>query len=201
MLQGKVTIGLNQAYKYGKFTYHLSVHPEVIRPFQNARWITKGKKLNHSGRDLPRNYYYLFESNSDVHDFSLVETPEAAKLYLGRGIHTTAVHLAALMGAKVIYLYGVDCTSFKTLHHGHQQHVQFYGLNPKDTYREYYENLVILRKLLWNKYRCHIVSVTPFAGIGYHDEDIDRLMEMMGREYPTEPPEEKRYTRQLDKFL
>lgn len=198
MLKGKITIGLNLAFEVFDARYNLSIHPEIIARAPNLNWITKIK----GNLKLPWQQYYLFQNNQDVHDFSLVESPESGKLYVGRGIHTAAVVLAAEMGAVRIYLYGIDCNYNKTLHHCVQQHTQFYGLSPVQVYAEYYENLVVLRERLYQKYKCYLIQTSAILGIGYDDAEFQHLMNLHNLSYPASSPVElKNYTRPQDKFL
>lgn len=200
MLKDKITIGLNEAFTYGDWTYNLSIHPEIVAKKPNLNWITKIK----GSIPLPWQQYYLFQNqaSADVHNFDLVNTPENGRLYVGRGIHTAAIVLAAEMGVKYIYLLGVDCNSIETLHHSHQQQPQFYGLQPSEVYREYYENLVVLRTHLHKKYNVTLIALTPLLALDYQREDFDHLMKLHGLTYPENPPEEiKKYTRKVDKFL
>lgn len=200
MLKDKITIGLNEAFTYGNWTYHISIHPEIVAKKPNLNWITKIK----GSLQLPWQRYYLFcnQQDANVHNFDLVIHPQSGKLYVGRGIHTAAVVLAAEMGAKYIYLYGIDCNGIRTLQHSHPQSTQFYGLQPAQVYREYYENLVVLRDYLHRKYETHLITMTPCLGFDYQREDFDHLMKLHGLTYPENPPPEiKKYTRKVDKFL
>lgn len=199
MLKDKITIGLNRAYLFGNWKYNLSIHPEIVASRRGIRWITKKKGTF----QLPWQQYYLFRNNQSVTDFGLVEQPQSGHLYVGRGIHTAAIVLAAEMLAKRIYLYGIDCNCIsKLVHHANEQHTQFYGLPSSVIYREYYENAVRLREVVYNKYKCQIISVFPFLGLGYHKEDFDHLMKLHGYTYPDSPPKEiKNYTRPAEKFL
>ncbi len=173
-LEGKLTIGLNEAFKYHKCKYNLSVHYDCIILNPDLLWITKHKV---SDVKIDISNYTIFKSNTDyglsVKDFSLIGKPGC--LYVGRGIHTSAMVLAAQMGCRMAVLIGVDCGSLNDKHHGHKQHVQFHGLEPEEVYNEYYENAVKVREVIWNKYQMGVMSMSPFIGLYSADQDVHQI--------------------------
>lgn len=204
-MEGKLTIGLNEAFKHLNCQYNLSIHYECIAQKLQLNWITKRKpsEINLSNIDQ----YILFKSNTDygmsVKDFTLC-TRTSGALYVGRGIHTSAMVLAAQMGCRMAVLIGVDCGSLNDKHHGHKQHVQFHGLEPEEVYNEYYENAVKVREVIWNKYQMGVMSMSPFIGLHSADQDVHYLTDL----YPVlqnmdgVPHDTSTYKRRkVDKFL
>lgn len=109
---------------------------------------------------------YWFLNNKNVHDYSYLKSKDDT-LYVGRGIHTTAVSLAYKMGAKFIILIGCDMNTLAGHHHANPQDIQLHGLSEKEVYREYFLNLAEIQKKLTNT---SIFSMSPFFGIGYENE-------------------------------
>lgn len=203
-LEGQLSIGLNESFKHFKSTYNLSVHYDCIVQDKNLTWITKSKA---SEINLDISNYTIFKSNTEhgisVRDFSLIGKPGC--LYVGRGIHTSAIVLAAQMGCRMAVLVGVDCGSLAEKHHGHKQHVQFHGLEPDQVYNEYYENAVKVREIVWNRFHMGVVSLSPFIGLYSADQDVHHVGELYPvlRDMDTGVPKDistyKR--RKVDKFL
>jgi len=204
-LEGKLTIGLNEAFKHLDCKYNLSIHYECIAQKLQLNWITKRKP---SEIKLPSiDQYVLFKSNTDcgtsVKDFTLC-TKTPGHLYVGRGIHTSAMVLAAHMGCKLVCMLGIDCGSIGDRHHGHKQHVQFHGLEPDQVYNEYYENAVKVREVLWNKYQTAFMSMSPFIGLYSADQDVQHLSGLYPVMYNMDgiPHDTSTYKRRkVDKFL
>lgn len=183
LAETELCIGLNQAWKYtDKFKLNISIHPELIAEAPHLNWITKIKGT----QKLPWDSYFLFKNNKEVTDLSLISSPKTGQLYVGRGIHTAAIVLAAQMGCKYIVLIGVDCNDINNIHHGHEQHTQFHGQSPQVIYREYYENVVLIRNILYEKYQAYVVSMNAFVGCSREVEETQRLKELY--QLPALPP-------------
>src|SRR5688572_652999 len=122
-LKSKTVIGLNQAYKhFDKLDYCLTIHPYLIplEKFEwNCKWITKVKITDenwqlHTFRKNDKDFY-IFNNNNNLKNFDYIHPEKRGEndLYVGAGIHTGAMHLAALMGAKNIILVGCDFGSLE----------------------------------------------------------------------------------------
>lgn len=199
-----LTIGLNEAWRHLTCQYHLSVHYECIAPRPQLNWITKRKPSN---VELDVNKYILFKSNTDsgrsVKDFTFCEKT-SDYLYLGRGIHTSAMVLAAHMGCSMAILIGIDFGSLNDRHHAHKQHVQFHGLEPDEVYNEYYENAVKVREVVWNKYRMSVISMSPFMGLYNADQDVHQVDKLFPciRDIHGVPQDTSTYKRRkVDRFI
>lgn len=168
------SIGLNEAYNYLECTYHISIHYECIAKRPKLNWITKHKP---SDIKLDLDKYIIFKSNLQhnlpVTDFRLAVKRQDGSLYVGRGIHTSAMTLAAHMGCTTAILIGVDCGSLSARHHGHSQDVQFHGLEPDQVYNEYYENAVKLREILYARFGTTFISLSPFIGLYNPEKDAE----------------------------
>lgn len=157
------TIGLNEAYKHYKCDVNLTIHPELIPlyPKRIGDWVTKEK--GEFKKDVCINgSVYWFENNKDVKDFEYIKPEYKNKLYVGRGIHTGAMCLAAKLGFKYAIMVGCDMGHFgANQHHAHDAPVQFHGLPANIVYNEYYFNAAILRKKLRELYGIEFLSLSP----------------------------------------
>ena len=170
-LRDKITIGLNNAWQsVNGLTYILTIHPETLPPDQGKSKIVTKRKGCLTGREP----YYFFQNNKDVKDFEYLYTTNDT-LYVGRGIHTGAMSLAAKLGATMVVLVGCDFFSIRNQHHATNQHTQFHGLDPIAVYREYYYNARQVRTRLTEKYPIDFLSMSPFLGVHY-EEDFEFLL-------------------------
>lgn len=212
--QDKVTIGLNFAYKHFRPTYTLTIHPELLPRTTAGRQacgicITKLKDWlgQYQGCQCLEQEFYLLRNNTDVHDFSYVTNPTAHRgsnrLYVGRGIHTAAMHLAARLGASYAILIGVDMSSLLSEHHAVDQHIQFHGLSQNQVYQEYYECAAKLRSLLVASFHMQTLSMSPFLGLDAERDYITLRKQYGFPAMPGLPPEDiSTYQRTTtDKFL
>lgn len=177
LLPDHITIGLNQAWRYGPLTYSLTVHPEHVLEWEKEKghptqWITKKKgPLADLSLDDPR--YYVFHTEQENYD--LVRAPKPDVLFLAHGIHNTAMVLAAHMGASVVYLVGCDMGELGGDHHGHDQHVRFHGLPPSLVYKEYRRDAAKVRRILRDELNVPVLTISPFLGLTAPEEDYHRL--------------------------
>ena len=192
----KVTIGLNEAYRYTKKnTYNLTIHPELIprneeKRKQTGQWITKIKDwlANYTGCKCLKEEFYIFKNNPDVTDFSFLKAPpESDKLYVGRGIHTAAMSLAARMGASFVVLVGCDFVQLGEDHHAFPSHVQFHGVEHQKVYREYYVCAQKVRADLMSLYPdIRFLTITPYLGLQFFSEEYEQLSQKLN--LPQLPP-------------
>lgn len=198
-LRDKLTVGLNQAWRHGPWTYGLTVHPELVveyeaerkaqlnrvseDQFPHTRWLVKKKApLADLAYDDPR--YVVFDTGTD---WALFERPRPDTLFIGRGVQCTALHLALLMGARAVVLVGVDLGPVAGEHHAHDQHVRFHGLDPADVYREMRDWTAKARDLLAAR-GVPVYSLSPLLGASpqAQAEDLGRLRERLA--LPPLPP-------------
>lgn len=193
--RNKIVIGLNQAYKYPiPFWYHITIHPDLIPAETKAgRWFTK-RKPPRDDLDITHPYFVVFQNNKDVKDFSYIEkTPDC--LYVGRGIHTAAIVLAAQMGAAYAVLVGVDCAQMASDHHGHAQHVQWHGMEPEAVYDEYRAYGVEVRRRVQERYGMRTLSLNPYMGVDQYEEDYKEQLRWIGLRPLPYPKDVSKYKR------
>lgn len=189
-LKGKTVIGLNQAFHYASFTYGLTIHPYLI-PVKshkwNCQWITKHKTIDQKYKEhIQRNNYskmYVFKNSLD---WGVIDGKASSTLYVGRGIQTAAMHLAAHLGASAAILVGVGMASLAGDHHGHDQHTELHGMAPAEVYKEYYFYAVKTRELIRKVFGMQVLSLVPFLGDIYAEIDYRKLKEELN--IPNLPP-------------
>ena len=197
-LKGKPCIGLNQAYKYLPLSYSITVHPELVLEYQQAKnpnltaWIVK-RKAPMANLSFDDKNYYVFETGQDDFDLLRKRTPD--KLFLAKGIQCTAMDMAARMGASTIILVGVDMGSLAGDHHGHDQHVRFLGVDPDLVYKEYRHHTAKVRKVLRDEFKINVLTLGPFLGATASQEDYLRLSEELKLSRLPAPPDISNYSR------
>jgi hypothetical protein len=196
---GKITIGLKQAWKYRAWTYCLTYHPEIIFDYVDydrkchadrrknlfrTQWIVKKKAPLY---ELPGHEgFYQFDKKPGPNKLEAFRKASKTELYQGHGAQTTAINIAVHMGAKAIFLTGVDANSLGGEHHGHDQYVRFAGSKPESVYNNYYRGLALVRKVVTGELKIPIINLTALLGSEGHDEDYRRLCREL--QLPPLPP-------------
>jgi len=199
-LEGKFTIGLNQAYKIIRPTLSVTVHPELVLEYLDTfkgaptQWVVK-KKPPMENLELSDPRHYVFGTSYDI---DTVRTRPADTLYLGEGVQTTAMDLAARLGVKYIVLVGCDAAALGGDYHAHDQHVRWLGLKPEDQYRLYRERTAEVRAAL-RGVGVRVMSMSPFIGADAAQEDYARLCKELNLDKLPPPKDTSTYTRSMPK--
>lgn len=106
------------------------------------------------------------------------------KLIVSGSTITTAIHLAAHMGAKYIILVGHDCgtldgeNNFFNYHTKESISLAHGKDNPNKNYKNWLKNIedqtIKTKKLLKEKYGCEIYSLNPFINFGLEGHNYER---------------------------
>lgn len=198
----KFTIGLNAAYKYLPCTLSITVHPELLVEYratvplhpQRTQWVVK-KKPPMENLELSDPNYFVFHTSYDIK--AVCERP-ADTLYLGEGVQTSAMDLAARTGCKTIILVGCDAAALGGDYHGHDQHVRFLGLEPKDQYALYRQRTAEVRAEL-RKLGVSVMTLSPFIGATGAEEDYARLSKELKLDKLPPPKDTSPYKREKPK--
>lgn len=201
----KFVIGLNQAWRYCNVDYCLTIHPHTI-PLNleeaDTVFITKHKLQDHTYTQHFRrgNYdsFHLFKNKEDEKLFNWGYRGDS--LYVSRGIHTGAVHLACRMGFKEIILVGCDFCTLNGDFHGHKQHTEFHNLTSWNVYLEYYYCAEFVRRKAKEEFKANVYSLNPFLGLKFTDLDYKRLCELNNLE-PLPLPEEKEHAKRTKDLI
>lgn len=204
VLENKITIGLNMAWKTVPVRYGITIHPELSipeflpeeQPRPEITWLTKYEKTK--GLVSPDQFkyaeenFYFFDTEGRVNTqppnrppdtgrvLDWVLSPTDNKLYLWTSIAQAGVNLAANMGAKNIFLVGCDNCALLDNHHAHKQHTRWRDASPERRYQEYYEGLAEMRPLLRQR-GVNLVSLTPFLSLASPEKDFERLCEELNQ--------------------
>lgn len=198
-LQGKVTIGLNMAWKMIPVTYCITIHPDLNipefmqdeNPHSDIIWICgelgdnllKGvndpEKIEYAKKNF---YFFKYHGQPNTQPYhqpsdagrilDWVRKPTDNYLYNWSSISQTAVNFAANLGAKNIILVGCDNCSLLNNHHSHKQHTRWKGVDPNQRYQQYYEGLVEVRSTLRER-EVNLLSLTPFVSLSNIEKDFE----------------------------
>ena len=174
----KITIGINQSYKYIEPKYLVRKEHQFIDMVLKetsekvTHFVSRGDcgSKNHLKQDLQIKYdkiknIVFFDHNINVLDIHSL--PKENQLIVSFSTITSGIHLAAHMGAKNIILVGHDCGSINnqcTFNNYHSKTTM--KQNNVNEYREWLTNIEVqtidLKRMLKEKYNCNVVSLNPF---------------------------------------
>jgi hypothetical protein len=202
LLEGRITIGLNMAWKLCPVQYCVTIRPELNvpeflgeAPRPEITWIIKPEKLtSHEQRQFVRREaerFYMFRSDGQPNPLpkdqpsiagkvaDWVRRPTGDFLYLWTSVSQTAANLAANLGAKNVFLVGCDNCALAGNHHAHQQHTFWKGEAPEVRYAQYEQGLAEVRAALHER-GVSLVNLTPFVSLVNPVGDFERLCGELG---------------------
>lgn len=203
-LKGRVTIGLNQAWKVAPVRYGITIGPHLNvpefmadeAPHPEITWITRRAKAEkvlteEQFRHADKRFYTFEIRHGQARDttdwvsdtgreLDYVRRVSGSRLYQWSSISQTAVNLAANMGARTVILVGCDNCSLADNHHGHQQHTKWLGKPADERYEQYYEGLAEVRSALRQR-GVDLLSLTPFVKLDDPTRDFLQLCDELDR--------------------
>jgi hypothetical protein len=183
----KIVIGINQVYKKCFCKYLIRkeaalINESILSSPKSIFFISKGN----CGSDNKINYRILQKQNLLKHNNIVVYDhlnnirilpdffPLKPKLIVSHSSITTAIHLAAHMGAKNIILVGHDCgtldneCNFSNYHT--QQTYKIAHSNGEVGYRNWIklieQHTIKLKEMIKEKYNANVLSLNPFINFG-----------------------------------
>jgi hypothetical protein len=145
--RGKTIIGVNQAYKKTRCNYLIRKESKfiensletgsivIVSEYEGGSLNSGEHKLNTNKIDHPNLYYFKHNNNlRNIIDTSAFGTD---KIIVSFSTITSAMHIAAYMGASNILLIGHDCGS----------------INNELTFSGYYESIADTPWLNWTQYK------------------------------------------------
>ena len=204
MLEGKITIGLNMAWKTVPVQYGITIHPNLAVPefmegehaHPEITWISKHQKTKlvvgpEHLKHAEENFYFFDNYGKEnlqppgepsesgrILDWVREATPN--RLYMWSSISQAGVNLAANMGARNIILVGCDNCALGDNHHAHKQHAQWNGADPNHRYHQYYEGLSEIRTALRER-GVNVVNMNPFLTLADPNEDFVHLCQELDK--------------------
>lgn len=203
-LKGRISIGLNMAWKIAPVRYGITIGPHLnipeFMPGEDPRpeitWVTKRDKaykvLTPEQFTEADRRCYSFDIRrgrssggddwvSDTgRELDYVRRPTGTFLYQWSSISQTAANLAANMGARNVILVGCDNSALAENHHGHQQHTKWLGRPPEERYLQYYEGLAEVRAALRER-GVNLMTMSPFLKLDDPERDFRRLCSELER--------------------
>lgn len=202
-LDGRITIGLNMAWKSVSVRYAITIHPDLNIPRfigaesgQEITWVLPYEKTR--ALVTPEQFAW---ADANCHSFSYngrkntqppnepsdagritqwLREPVDDKLYVWSSIAQTGANLAANMGARNVILVGCDNGPMGQNHHSHYQHTRWKGADPAKRYLQYREGIAEVRLHLRDR-GVNVVSLQPFLGVSNFEEDFARLCDELER--------------------
>jgi len=160
----KWTMGINHVAK--RFPCNFVVAKEVPKRFGDEMLIVSKHMFGHSGGPLTKegDYYFLHKDNQ--HDVIFI--PDEGEIVVSWSTITSAMHVAAYLGFKNIFLCGNDGGSIEGI-------ANFEGypsgkiVQPELTYKDWLKKIELqtieVKNWLAQKYGVDIVSINPFMSL------------------------------------
>ena len=184
--QGKIVIGVNQAFKKVECRYLIRKESALARAVIASQhgsmiFVSKGdcggvgnhnEKLLRAAPETLQRRLCVFDHITNVHEVRFPTKDD--QLLVSYSTITTAIHLAAYMGAKNVILVGHDCGTI-------DGQANFSGYHTNETYRiahsagekgyvEWLKGIekhtVQVKEWLRKKYGCNVLSLNPFVSLG-----------------------------------
>lgn len=185
--RGKCVIGVNRVFvrfpctyviqkEYGDASYERELLASQAKPVI-AQWdsgnIRQGK-MRRNTMLFKRPEYYFFEhleNTREVVDLSVIHR-DSDKLVVSYSTITSAMHLAAYMGAKNIILVGHDCGLLdgKATFEGYYRDMSISPWKSIDEYKSWLSIIesqsLEVRDKIRKVFGCNVVSINPFINLG-----------------------------------
>ena len=192
--EGKIVIGVNRVFhhipcKYLVFKEYpgrvlareieaLNIRPVVARGESGD--LEKSKRLrNHLFFTDKRTYFFNhLENGLTAVDLSVIGSDD--KLVVSYSSITSAMHLAAYMGARNVILIGHDCGLIdgEATLPGYNTDLTQTPWDQQSQYEEWLGQIeaqtLVVKKMLKKVYGCNVVSINPFVNFGLEGHEYSR---------------------------
>lgn len=171
--KGKITIGVNHVYIKFKCDYLIRKENKGIKEAYETGSVLIVSEYNRAGNsnrklnEIDGDYFYfkhLPSKNTEI-DFSIVGTD---KIIVSWSIITSAIHVAAYMGAKNIMLCGHDCGMLdgKNNFNGYYENLSNRTIEWYSSYLKKIEDQTVqVKKKMKEIYSCNVYSLNPFVSL------------------------------------
>lgn len=170
--EGKITMGVNKVYVKFKCDYLVRKENEGIKQAHEVGSKLIVSQWNHGVKHRKQNevdgeYWYfkhLSNKQTDI-DLSIVGTDT---IIVSWSTITSAIHIAAYMGARNIILCGHDCGALDGKNNFNEYHSNF-PVKKNEWYsnwlKEIEDQTICVRDKMKEVYGCNIYSLNPFASL------------------------------------
>lgn len=178
---GKILIGVNQAYKFTWCDYLVrkevkfikqSIETDsvvIVSEYDSGNLNSGEQKLNTNKIDHPNLYYFEHLDNQHARlDTSVFGTD---KIVVSFSTITSAIHIAAYMGAKNIILIGHDCGTIdgEMTFKGYYDSIKDTPWVSWDQYKSWLKIIegqtIEVKKQVKKHYGANVVSMLPFVSL------------------------------------
>ena len=173
----RIAIGVNHVWqKFRNINYGVYKENPVPADRPDVPLVMSRYSHGHEGSNENESDY-IFNHNNNLLTAIDVEGahPNGDKLIVSYSTTTSAIHLAAFMGARAVFLVGHDCTSIdgeltfesydKDKAHGN---LEWY----KGWVTEIAPQTVYMRQYLRYEYNIPLISISPFIGLKHEGHEI-----------------------------
>lgn len=194
-LADKIVIGVNRVFvrfpctytiskEYADATYEKELENSGAIPV-TAKWDTGNifqGKMRKNALIFRRPEYYFFDHQENLRetvDLSVIQQ-DSRKLVVSFSTITSAMHLAAHMGAASIHLIGHDCglLNGKAVFDGYYRDMTVSPWESLDEYKAWLEKIEsqtrVVRDRIRDVYGCTTFSVNPFVNFGLEGNSYTR---------------------------
>lgn len=177
LFENKITIGVNQVFRRFKTDYLVRKETEMFKEASQTGIPLIASRYNcatfHLGLNPPPDYVFDHVDNGlkEV-DLSVID-PGSGKIVVSYSTITSAIHIAAVMGAANIILCGHDCGTLdgRTRMGGYND-----PLGGDAFYRKWLGEILpqtlAVREKLNAVFDCRVYSLSPFIGLGHEGHEI-----------------------------
>ncbi len=115
-------------------------------------------------------YYYF--SHGQNKSMGEINWPEGDQIVVSWSTITSALHLAASLGTKVIYVIGNDLRG---------SNYSGYPSAPGPAYWQFRSQSIEVKERLRQEFGCSVVTLSPFSGLGFVSDRVSRTRKILGK--------------------
>jgi hypothetical protein len=175
ILDDRISIGVNNVWvKYENLTYNMykdTPYPEsgLDIPVIVSKYRCGSYPMGENNEHVKGNEFYFDHNNNTLTDIDFTGLhPHGDKLAVSFSTITSAIHLAAFMGARAVFLIGHDCAPIQG-HNKMDNYPQCNIMENESDYKLFVKKIipqtVIMRDYLEKEYGIPLISLSPFIGL------------------------------------
>ena len=114
-------------------------------------------------------FFFSHQNNQSMGDPIL---PDDDQIIVSWSTISSALHLAASLGSKVIYVIGNDLRG---------SNYSGYYQAPGPAYWQFRHQIISIKKYIHSEFGCSVVNLSPFSGIGYASDNVSKVKVSIGK--------------------